>query len=135
MSLIQTNLKNKIILIIIQWHFHRKKIQWNLKFQNPDETKFETNYRFAVFFKICFYWSRNFGSKNSLKISMSSLLFYVYHINSPVSFSVLKRLAQSYFLLHNTQPRPTCFSQPCWASNLSRWGGMHSACPQNGLYP
>ena len=49
------------------------------------------------------------------------------HDQPSLFFSFLKMASQLFCFLQNNQHRPTCFSTPCWAGNLSRRGGMHFA--------
>ena len=50
--------------------------------------------------------------------------------DQPSSFFLSENGQPGSIFLGNTQPRPSCFSQPYWAANLSRQEGMYSASPK-----
>ena len=55
-----------------------------------------------------------------------------------ISFFFLKMASPVLFFWRTPKRRPTCFSQPCWAANLSRRGGRDVsskkwASRENGL--
>ena len=49
------------------------------------------------------------------------------HDQPSLFFPFWKMASQLFCFLQNNQCRPTCFSTPRWAGNLSRWAGMHFA--------
>ena len=66
-----------------------------------------------------------FRDEEGYQLGCSGAVARLAHDQPSLFFSFLKMASQLFWFLQNNQRRPTCFSMPCWAGNLSRRGGMY----------